>query len=60
MTADPQTGAFTDIGDDKREIQATYAMNTDKNLYGFPWQTTLLSGNGELVAKNEKLYDSLS
>lgn len=60
VTADPQTGAFTDTGNDRREIQAAYAMNTDKNLYSFPWQIMLLSGNGELVAKNEKLYDSLS
>lgn len=60
VTADPQTGAFTDTGNDRREIQATYAMNIDKNLFSLPWQTILLSGSGDLVAKNEKLYDSLS
>lgn len=35
-------------------------MNADKNIFGLPWQTILLSGSGEIVAKNEKIYDSLS
>lgn len=60
VTADPNTGIFTDIGNDKREIQTSYAINIEKNLLQFPWQTTLLSGSGDIVAKSEKIYDSLS
>jgi len=51
---------FTDIKQDKRTTQFSYAKNEALNLYGFTKSQELHDFNNTLVSKKEILYDDLN